>query len=77
MKIVVVGLGYVGMSNAILLALNNEVIGVDISPERVEMVERGASPVVDDDIDRYLQYKDLNLSATNDLKSAIQNCIFF
>ena len=47
MKIVVVGLGYVGLSNAVLLAQHNEVIGVDISQERVELLNARQSPIID------------------------------
>ena len=49
MKIVVVGLGYVGLSNAILLAQHNEVIGVDISEERVHQINLRKAPILDDD----------------------------
>jgi UDPglucose 6-dehydrogenase len=72
MKIVVVGLGYVGLSNAVLLAQHNEVIGVDISQERVDALNARKSPIVDTLLKKYLAEKDLNLSASTDLKSAVQ-----
>ena len=71
MKIVVVGLGYVGLSNAVLLAQNNEVIGVDISRERVNKVNERRSPIIDSELSDYLTKKDLNLSASTDLKASV------
>lgn len=70
-KIVVVGLGYVGLSNAVLLAQHNEVIGVDISTERVEAVNARKSPIADPELTEYLSSKKLCISATTDLKAAI------
>jgi UDPglucose 6-dehydrogenase len=64
MKIVVVGLGYVGLSNAVLLAQHNEVIGVDISQERVDMLNARKSPIIDAEISDYLSNRGLNLSAS-------------
>jgi len=52
-KIVVVGLGYVGLSNAVLLAQNNTVIGIDLSQERVDMLNSGRSPVVDRELSEF------------------------
>jgi UDPglucose 6-dehydrogenase len=72
MKIVVVGLGYVGLSNAVLLAQHNEVIGVDISQERVDALNARRSPIVDAELGEYLAEKNLNLSASTDLKASIQ-----
>ena len=72
MKIVVVGLGYVGLSNAVLLAQHNEVIGVDISQERVDALNARESPIVDDKLSEYLAEEDLNLSASTDLAVSIQ-----
>lgn len=66
MKIVIVGLGYVGMSNAVLLAQNNEVVALDIDRRRVEMLNRGISAIEDSHIQRYLDGKTLNLRATQD-----------
>ncbi len=71
MKTVVVGLGYVGLSNAILLAQHNEVIGVDISQERVDAINAKESPIIDPELSEYLANKDLNLSASTDLKRAV------
>ena len=71
MKIVVVGLGYVGLSNAVLLAQHNEVIGVDISQERVDALNAHQSPIFDLELTEYLAQKKLNLSATTDLQGSI------
>lgn len=71
MKIVVVGLGYVGLSNAVLLAQHNEVIGVDISQDRVDKLNVRKSPIVDVELSEYLAKKNLNLSATTDLKASL------
>jgi len=72
MKIVVVGLGYVGLSNAVLLAQHNEVIGVDISQERVDALNARKSPIIDAELSEYLAEKDLNLSASTDLIGSVQ-----
>ncbi len=66
MKIAVAGTGYVGLSNAILLAQHNEVKAVDILQEKVDMINSGKSPIVDKEIEEYLATKDLNLEATTD-----------
>ena len=71
MKIVVVGLGYVGLSNAVLLAQHNEVIGVDISQERVDALNARQSPIIDTELSEYLVDKDLNLSASTDLLASL------
>ena len=71
MKIVVVGLGYVGLSNAVLLAQHNEVIGVDISKERVDALNARMSPIIDAELSEYLAQKDLNLSASTDLDVSV------
>ena len=70
MKISVAGTGYVGLSIAILLAQNNEVVAVDIIPEKVEMLNAKKSPIVDKEIEEYLATKKLNLVATTDAASA-------
>ena len=70
-KIVIVGLGYVGLSNAVLLAQHNEVIGVDISQDRVDALNARRSPIIDAELSQYLVEKDLNLSASTDLKGAL------
>ena len=72
MKIVVVGLGYVGLSNAVLLAQHNEVIGVDISQERVDALNVRKSPIVDAELSQYLAEKDLSLSASTDLNVSVR-----
>mgnify|MGYP000574601098 CR=1 FL=1 len=59
MKIVVVGLGYVGMSNAVLLAKRNEVIGVDLDNNKVQLVNARKSPIVDDELSQFLNKQDL------------------
>jgi UDPglucose 6-dehydrogenase len=71
MKIVVVGLGYVGISNAVLLAQHNQVIGIDISQERVDALNARQSPIIDAELSEYLAEKDLNLSASTDLKASL------
>lgn len=71
MKIVVVGLGYVGLSNAVLLAQHNEVIGVDISQERVDALNARKSHIIDAELSEYLAKFDLNLSASIHLKASL------
>ena len=71
MKIVVVGLGYVGLSNAVLLAQHNEVIGVDISRERVDALNARRSPIVDAELGEFLAETKLNLSASTDLTASL------
>lgn len=66
MRIAIAGTGYVGLSNAILLAQHNEVKAVDIIPEKVEMINNRQSPIVDQEIEEYLRDKELNLEATLD-----------
>lgn len=76
MKIAVIGMGYVGMSNAVLLAQHNEVAAVDIVPEIVEMINRRKSPIVDKDIEEYLETKALTLSATTDYETALRGAAY-
>ena len=71
MKIVVVGLGYVGLSNAVLLAQLNEVIGVDISQERVDLINARKSPIIDPELQQYFVEKELNLSASINLQASL------
>lgn len=71
MKIVVVGLGYVGLANAVLLAQHNEVIGVDVSSSRVDLLNKRISPVNDRELKEYLLEKKLYLSASSDLISSV------
>lgn len=66
MKITIAGTGYVGLSNAILLAQHNEVIALDIIKEKVDMINNKQSPIADSEIEEYLATKDLNLTATTD-----------
>lgn len=73
MKIAIAGTGYVGLSNAILLAQNNEVIAVDIIQEKVEMINNKKSPIVDNEIEEYLAAKELNLVATTDAYKAYKD----
>ena len=70
MKVVVVGLGYVGLSNAVLLAQNNEVIGVDLSVDKVDCVNLRKAPIDDLELSNYLEKRTLNLSASIDLETA-------
>lgn len=72
MKVVVVGLGYVGLSNAVLLAQHNEVIGVDISPKCLDAINARRSPISDPELSRYLSEKKLNLLTTEDLGTAVK-----
>ena len=72
-KIVVVGLGYVGLSNAVLLAQYNNVTGLDISQERVDLLNARKSPIIERELSQYLEEKDLNLSASTDLNASITN----
>lgn len=69
MKIAVVGIGYVGLSNAILLSQHNEVLAVDVVQERADMINNGKSPIVDREIEEYLAEKPLNLKASTDGKA--------
>lgn len=73
MKITIVGIGYVGLSNAIILAQKNEVVAIDIIEEKVNMINAKISPIIDEDIQNYLTNIELNLLATRDKKIAYQN----
>lgn len=76
MKIAVAGAGYVGLSNAILLAQHNEVVVLDIVSQKVEMLNRKASPVVDVEIEDYLKNRTLNFRATADKHEAYKEADF-
>ncbi|MFQ9521709.1 MAG: nucleotide sugar dehydrogenase [Turicibacter sp.] len=73
MKITVAGTGYVGLSNAILLAQHNEVIALDIIQEKVDLINARKSPIVDKEIEEYLATKELNLVATTDVFTAYKD----
>ena len=73
MKIAVAGTGYVGLSLATLLAQNNEVMALDVIPEKVEMINNRISPIKDEYIEKYFKEKDLNLKATLDFKEAFED----
>ena len=73
MKIAVAGIGYVGLSIAVLLAQHHEVVAVDITKEKVDMVNQRISPIQDDFIENYMAQKPLNLTATQDGLSAYQD----
>ena len=72
MKIAVAGVGYVGLSNAILLSQHNEVYAYDIVPSKVDLINNKKSPIVDKEIEEYLSTKGLNLKATTDITSAFK-----
>ncbi len=76
MKITVVGMGYVGLSNAVLLAQHNEVIALDIVKDKVEMINKKKSPIIDKDIENYLSNKKLSLVATTDNYKAYKDAEF-
>jgi UDPglucose 6-dehydrogenase len=76
MKIAIAGTGYVGLSNAILLAQHNEVVALDIVPAKIEMLNRKLSPIVDVEIEDYLAHKPLNFRATLDKEDAYKNADF-
>ena len=76
MKIAVAGTGYVGLSIATLLAQHNEVVAVDIIPEKVELINNRKSPIQDDYIEKYLAEKELDLTATLDAESAYKDADF-
>jgi UDPglucose 6-dehydrogenase len=71
MKIAVFGLGYVGLSNAVLLAQHNEVAAVDITRERVDMLNARQSPIIDAELEEFLATRPLNLTATTDAQTAL------
>ncbi|WP_318510150.1 nucleotide sugar dehydrogenase [Photobacterium leiognathi] len=76
MKITVVGTGYVGLSNAVLLSQHNEVVALDIVEEKVALINQGLSPIVDKEIEEFLQHKTLNLMATTDAGHAYDGAEF-
>ncbi len=73
MKIAVAGTGYVGLSNAMLLAQNHEVVALDIISEKVDLLNQRKSPIVDNEIEHFLAHKELNFVATTNKQKAYQN----
>ena len=73
MKIAVAGIGYVGLSNAILLAQHNEVTAVDVFQEKADLINNKKSPIIDKEIEEYLANKELNLTATTDGEAAYRD----
>jgi UDPglucose 6-dehydrogenase len=73
MKITIAGTGYVGLSNAVLLAQHNEVIALDIIQEKVDLINNKRSPIIDNEIEEFLATKDLNLTATIDNYKAFKD----
>ena len=76
MKIAIAGTGYVGLSNAILLAQHNEVVALDIIQDKVDMINNKKSPIVDKEIEEFLANKELNLVATTDILKAYKDAEF-
>ena len=76
MKITIIGMGYVGLSNAILLAQHNTVVALDILEEKITLINDKCSPIKDKEIEEFLATKKLNLSATTDKEVAIKNADF-
>lgn len=76
MKIAVAGTGYVGLSIATLLSQHNEVVAVDIVPEKVEMINRRQSPIIDEYIEKFFKEKNLNLTAATDAEKAYKDAEF-
>lgn len=71
MNITIIGLGYVGLANGLLLAPRHDVIGLDVVPEKVDMLNRGQSPIIDTDIEAFLQRDDISFRATLNPEEAL------
>ena len=76
MKIAIAGTGYVGLSMAVLLSQQHQVMALDILPEKVDLINRRISPIQDDYIEAYLREKPLDLTATADPREAYQDADF-
>ncbi len=76
MKIAIAGTGYVGLSNGVLLAQHNEVVALDIMPEKIEMLNKGISPIEDVELEEYLANRTLDFTATLDKQKAYENADF-
>ena len=76
MRITIAGTGYVGLSNAMLLSQNHEVIALDIIPEKIEQLNNKISPIVDTEIEDFLANKNLNFTATLNKELAYKNADF-
>ena len=76
MKIAIAGTGYVGLSNALLLSPYNEVVALDIVAKRITLLNKGISPISDNEIEQYLKREDLNFQATLDKTTAYENAEF-
>jgi UDPglucose 6-dehydrogenase len=77
MKISIAGVGFVGLSNALLLAQHNEVVAIDVLPEKVAMLNRKQSPIEDTELAHYLAHKPLNFKATLDKTEAYCGASYF
>jgi UDPglucose 6-dehydrogenase len=75
-KITIVGIGYVGLSNAILLSQNNKVIAIDVVPQKIILLNNKVSPIVDSEIEHYLQHEQLDFTATLDKYEAFSEADF-
>ena len=76
MKITVVGLGYVGLSNAVILARHNEVVALEVDAARADLVNSGRSPIIDADLEAFLERGGLQLRATTDPQDAYADTSF-
>ena len=76
MKITVVGMGYVGLSNAVLLAQHNEVIVLDVIPKKIKQLNQKKSPIIDKELENFLSTKSLKLRATLDSEEAYKDADF-